>query len=152
MHRWLRLLRRRAGLSGDAGAVTVEAALALCSLVAVMVLVVASVATASAHLRCLDAAREAARLIARGDNDRAGAVAAMIAPRDASVRTTVAGDQVEVRVSAAVVPGMPGLSLEATAVGVLEPAALLATSDAPPVSDLDVGTPPEGDSAPEAPP
>jgi hypothetical protein len=104
--------------------------LALCSLVAVMVLVVAAVAAASAHLRCLDAAREAARLIARGDTDRAGTVAALIAPRDAVVRTSVSGDQVEVQVSAAVVPGLPGLSLRATAIGVLEPAALLATSDA----------------------
>ncbi|MDQ2710480.1 MAG: pilus assembly protein TadE [Actinomycetota bacterium] len=112
-------------LGDDRGAVTVEAALALCSLVAVMALVVASVAAASAHLRCLDAAREAARLVARGESDRAREVAAVVAPRGARVQVRVAGDQVEVEVSVAVVPGVPGLSLAAGAVAVLEPAALL---------------------------
>lgn len=118
-------------LDDDRGAVTVEAALALCSLVAVMVLVVASVAAASAHLRCLDAAREAARLIARGEPERAREVGAAIAPAGAQVDVRIVGDQVEVRVSAAAVPGVPGLSLAGSALAVLEPAALLTTGQPP---------------------
>ncbi|MGQ0482356.1 MAG: TadE family type IV pilus minor pilin [Pseudonocardia sp.] len=109
---------------GDRGAVTVEAALALCSLVAVMLLVLSSVAAGAAHLRCLDAAREAARLVARGEPDRARQVAESIAPRGAVVDIRLRADEVEVRVSAAAVPGLPLLSLSADAVGVLEPAAV----------------------------
>lgn len=111
-------------LGGDRGAVTVEAALALVSLVAVMAVAVCAVAAASAHLRCLDAAREAARLVARGEPERARSVAAAIAPGRARMVVTVVGDEVQVDVSTAVVPGLPGLTLDARAVGVLEPAAL----------------------------
>ena len=115
-------------LGGDRGAVTAEAALALCSLVAVMTLVVAAVAGACAHLRCLDAAREGARLVARGEPDRAREAAAVIAPRGARIAIAVAGDQVRVDVSTPTVPGLPGLTFDAHAVGVLEPAALPASA------------------------
>ena len=111
-------------LGGDRGAVTAEAALALCSLVVVMALAVAAVAGAGAHLRCLDAAREAARLLARGEPDRAREAAAAIAPRGARIAIAVVGDQAQVDVSTATVPGLPGLLLDCRAVGVLEPAAL----------------------------
>jgi hypothetical protein len=118
----------------------VEAALALSSLVAVMVLVVAAVAGAGAQLRCLDAAREAARLVARGEPDRARQVAAAIAPRDALLRIQVSGDQVDAEVSAAAVPGLPGLSLSARAIGVLEPAALVSSDTSPAAGEP--GSPP----------
>lgn len=114
-------------LGDDRGAVTVEAALALCSLVAVMVMAIAAVSAASAHLRCLDAAREVARLVSRGEPQRALEVAAQIAPRGASVDVRTTGDEVHVRVTAAAVPGLPALSLAGVAVGVMEPAALLST-------------------------
>ena len=114
-------------LDDDRGAVTVEAALALCSLVAVMVVVIGAVSAASAHLRCLDAAREAARLVSRGEPQRAQEVAAAVAPRGAAVDVRVVGDEVHVRVTAAAVPGLPGLSLVGVAVGVMEPAAFLST-------------------------
>lgn len=131
-------------IHGDRGAVTVEAALALCSLVAVMVLVVASVAAAAAHLRCLDAAREAARLVARGEPERAREVAAIIAPRNAVIEVRVRADEVEVRVSAAAVPGLPVPPLTATALGVLEPAALVSTGPSagapPPPGEFPVGS------------
>lgn len=143
----------RTVLGGDRGAVTVEAALALCSLVAVMVLAVAAVAGASAHLRCLDAAREAARLVARGEPDRAREAATEIAPRGAKIAIAVAGDQVQVDVSTAVVPGLPGLSLDSRAVGVLEPAALLTSGDLT-SGGLTSGGPASGgpaDPIPEAP-
>jgi Flp pilus assembly protein TadG len=120
-------------LEDDRGAVTVEAALALCSLVAVMVMVIAAVSAASAHLRCLDAAREAARLVARGEPQRAQEIAAAVAPRGAAVDVRVTGDEVDVRVTAAAVPGIPGLSLVGHAVAVMEPAAFL-SAGAPPGS------------------
>jgi len=116
-------------LGDDRGAVTVEAALALCSLVAVMVMVIAAVSAASAHLRCLDAAREAARLVSRGEPQRAQEIAAAVAPRGATVDVRVTGDVVDVRVSAAGVPGIPGLSLVGKAVAVMEPAALLSAGE-----------------------
>lgn len=118
-------------LGDDRGAVTVEAALALCSLVAVMVMVIAAVSAASAHLRCLDAAREAARLVSRGEPLRAQEVAAAVAPRGATVNVRVTGDEVDVRVTAAAVPGIPGLSLVGIAVGVMEPAAFLSDVSPP---------------------
>lgn len=118
----------------DRGAVTVEAALALCSLVVVMVMVIAAVSAASAHLRCLDAAREAARLVSRGESQRAQEVAAAVAPRGASVDVRVSGDEIDVRVTAAAVPGIPALSLVGVAVGVMEPAAFL--SDVAPPGDV----------------
>jgi Flp pilus assembly protein TadG len=123
-------------LADDRGAVTVEAALALCSLVAVMVMVLAAVSAASANLRCLDAAREAARLVSRGESQRAREIAADIAPRGATVDVQVAGDEVDVRVTTLAVPGVPGLSLQGVAVAIMEPAAFLST-EAPPDPEHD---------------
>jgi hypothetical protein len=104
--------------------VTVEAALALCSLVLVLALAVGAVAAAGAQLRCLDAAREAARLVARGDPDRARQAAAVIAPGSARVEIRVVGDEVTVEVSGRGVGRLPGLTVSGRAVGVLEPGAL----------------------------
>lgn len=145
-------------LDGDRGAVTVEAALALCSLVAVMVMVIAAVSAASAHLRCVDAARETARLVSRGEPQRAREIAAAVAPRGAAVDVRIAGDEVHVRVTSAVVPGIPGLSLVGVAVGVMEPPALLsaegpAGTDLPPAdTDSPVrATTPDVPDTPESP-
>ncbi len=103
----------------DRGSVTVEAALALCSLVVVLALVLAAVA---AQLRCVDAAREAARLTARGEQTRAADLARRIAPRGAVVAVTVRGDEVTARVSANPVAGLlPGVQVGAEAAAVLEP-------------------------------
>jgi hypothetical protein len=106
----------------DRGAVTVEAALALCSLVAVLALALAAVSAVAAQLRCVDAAREAARLTARGEQDRAEQVAQRIAPRGAAVVVTVHGDEISARVSANPVPGLlPGIKVGAEAAAVMEP-------------------------------
>lgn len=108
--------------AGERGSVSVEAALALCSLVVVLGLALGGVAAVSAQLRCVDAAREAARLTARGEQDRAGEVAARIAPRDARVGVQVRGDEVLVDVVAAPAGGLlPGLDVRARAIAVLEP-------------------------------
>jgi len=111
--------------TGDRGMVTVEAALALCSLVVVLALVVAAVSAVAAQLRCVDAAREAARLTARGEQGRAEELAQQIAPHGAVVAVTVRGDEVTARVSANPVAGLlPGIEVGAEAAAVLEPAVL----------------------------
>lgn len=114
----------RAGTTAtaDRGSVTVEAALAVCSLVVVVALVLAAVSAVAAQLRCVDAAREAARLTARGEQDRAEELAHRIAPRGAVVSVTVRGDEVTARVSATPAAGLlPGIKVEAEAAAVLEP-------------------------------
>jgi Flp pilus assembly protein TadG len=111
--------------TGDRGTVTVEAALALCSLVVVLALVLAAVSAVAAQLRCVDAAREAARLTARGEQNRAEELARRIAPHGAVVAVTVRGDEVTARVSANPVAGLlPGIEVGAEAAAVLEPAVL----------------------------
>lgn len=106
----------------DRGAVTVEAALALCSLVTVLAFVLAAVSAVAAQLRCVDAAREAARLTARGEQARAEQLAHRIAPRGATVAVTVHGDEILARVSANPVAGLlPGIDIGAEAAAVMEP-------------------------------
>ncbi len=114
--------RPPAGRADDRGTVTVEAALALCSLVVVLALVLAAVSAVAAQLRCVDAAREAARLTARGEPGRAEDLARRIAPRGAVVAVTVKGDEITARVSADPVAGLlPGIEIGAEAVALLEP-------------------------------
>jgi hypothetical protein len=112
--------------SDDRGAVTVEAALALCSVVLVVGLAVSALSAAAAALRCQDGAREAARLVARGEPGRARLVADSIAPVGARVDLAVVGDEVTATVTANAVSGLPALTVSGRAVGVLEPGALLA--------------------------
>jgi hypothetical protein len=108
--------------TGDRGSVTVEAALALCSLVTVLALALAAVSAVAAQLRCVDAAREAARLTARGEQDRAEQLAHRIAPRGATVVVTVHGDEISARVAANPVPGLlPGIKVAAEAAALMEP-------------------------------
>ena len=86
----------------DRGAVTAEAALALPTLAVVAAALVALGHVGVAQLRCVDAARAAARLAAREESPslvRARAEAA--APAGASV-VVLAGRQVAVRVTAPV--------------------------------------------------
>jgi hypothetical protein len=99
--------------------------LALCSLVLVLALAVGAVAAVGAQLRCLDAAREGARLVARGEPDRARQAAGAIAPGGAQVDVRIVGDEVTVEVSSSAVGSLPGLTVSGRAVGVLEPGALL---------------------------
>lgn len=113
----------RARLRGaERGAVTVEAAIALSSLTAVLVLAVGAVLAVAMHVQCLDAAREAARLTARGESARAGTVATQVAPKGARIETRTDGDTVRARVEASSVL-LPGLDIAAEAVAVLEPSA-----------------------------
>lgn len=109
--------RRRA----DAGMVTVETAIALCALVAVLGIALAGIAAVTDQLRCTDAAREAARLAARGEPDQGRAAAERIAPKGASIAIQVDGDAIAVKVTAAPVGLLPGLTVTGQAYAVAEP-------------------------------
>ena len=59
--------------------VTVEAAIAVCALLVVMGLAAAGLTAVIEQMRCTDAAREAARLTARGERQRGEEAAGQIA-------------------------------------------------------------------------
>lgn len=106
----------------DAGMVTVEAAIALAAFVTVVVLAIAGVVALLDQIRCTDAAREAARLVARGEPDRATDAVHRIAPNQARVTVSVVADEVNVEVTARAAGGLlPGLKIGARAYAVAEP-------------------------------
>jgi len=106
----------------DAGMVTVEAAVALCAFLTMLAMVLAGAAAMLDQLRCTDAAREAARLAAMGQQDRAAAVVGAIAPEGATLHITLTGDAVTVTVSANPAGGLlPGVHVSAAAYAVREP-------------------------------
>lgn len=87
----------------DRGGVTVEAALALPALVLVLGMMLWAVAAVTGQLRCVDAARSAARALARGESISAAITAAhRLAPPAADVRVDMDGEFVRVDVSARV--------------------------------------------------
>lgn len=118
-----RASRARASPSaGDVGAVTVEAAIALCGFIAVLAMVLAGLSAVLDQIWCTDAAGEAARLAARGDMAHARQVAGSVAPSGAKVTVTEQGDTVTVEVVADPVGGLlPGVRVRARAVAVREP-------------------------------
>jgi len=99
---------RRPGLTrADRGMVTAELAVALPSLLMVLVLAVCLLGAAGAKLRCQQAARDGARLAARGEAIASVRAAARAeAPRGASVTVLEAPGTVQVIVAAPV--GVPG--------------------------------------------
>ncbi|HVW40975.1 MAG TPA: TadE family type IV pilus minor pilin [Amycolatopsis sp.] len=106
----------------DRGAVTVEAAIVLCCLTLVLGLVLSGAVAMTGQLRCADAAREAARLIARGQRPLAEHAVAEIAPAGAKLSVEPAGGMVTVKVDAEPVGGLlPGIHLHAEADAALEP-------------------------------
>ncbi|WP_308480673.1 TadE family type IV pilus minor pilin [[Mycobacterium] burgundiense] len=88
---------------------------------AVLVLCVGGLAAVMASVRCTDAAREAARLAARGDQAAAAAVVGAVAPAGAELRLRSEGGFVIATVSTAV-RTLPGITISARAVAALEPA------------------------------
>ena len=110
---------RRSPLADDAGAVTVEAALALCALTVFLVLALGALVAVAQTMRCADAARELARLAARGEPDRGRAVAGRLAPSGARLELTREGDTVTALVSVQLVSPLP-LTLNGRAVAALE--------------------------------
>ncbi len=97
-----------------------EAAFAVASLITVLVLSVGAVVGVTAHVRCVDAAREAARLSARGDDARASRAVEQVGPPGATSSVSRDGDTVTVQVRAPVAL-LPGLTVSATAVAAAEP-------------------------------
>lgn len=115
------------GRRGERGAVTAELAFALPILLAVTTGLVWLLSVGAAQVRTVDAAREAARAVARGD-DTAGAVAVgeRVAPDGVRVTVSVQGDRVVARANGRV-PGpgglfdfLPGAPVSAEAVAVAE--------------------------------
>jgi hypothetical protein len=81
--------------------VTAEIAAALPALVLVLTLGLGAVAAVTDHLRCVDAARTGARLLARGETvDQVRPEVARRAPDDARISLEVGDDTIEVEVSA----------------------------------------------------
>ncbi|GAY09300.1 Rv3654c family TadE-like protein [Pseudonocardia sp. N23] len=100
---------------------TVEAAIALGVLVVVALAAMGAILAVVAAVRCTDAAREAARLAARGEPDRGRAVASQLAPPGAVVEIASQGDDVVASVTAPAVRPFP-LRVSARAVAATEPA------------------------------
>jgi hypothetical protein len=88
--------------------------------VAVLVLCLAGIAAVSMQMRCVDAAREAARLSARGDPRAAVEVARRIAPSGAQVQVHRDGDLLVATVVAHS-KLLPQLEIAARAVSAAEP-------------------------------
>ncbi|WP_255498291.1 TadE family type IV pilus minor pilin [Nakamurella sp. PAMC28650] len=111
----------RLGRVGDRGSVTVEAALVLAVLTVVVAACLAGIGCVIAQMRCVDAAREAARLSGRGDSAAAAAAVAQIAPQGAVLTVQFDGDMVTATVHVGAVSGLlPGVSVGATATAVKE--------------------------------
>ncbi|HEY7718060.1 MAG TPA: TadE family protein [Pedococcus sp.] len=111
----------------DRGAATAELALGIPLLVALTAGLVWMLALGATQVQLIDASREAARAVARGDDaSSAEAVARQIAPRGSRVSIEVGESQVLVTVSARVAgPGgllasLPGATVTADAVALVE--------------------------------
>lgn len=120
----------------DDGMVTAETAMVLPILVLFALIGVSAVGVVQARLRCADAAREAARAVARGDPGAAEAWARAAAGRPVGIITSVNGEDTKVTVRLAVRPlGWLGpFTVTETAVTATEPAA---TPAEPSSSDAD---------------
>ena len=91
--------------SRDRGSVTAETAVLLPVLLVVLAAAIGVLACVAAQLRCVDAARGAARSAARGDDAPAvRATGQRLAPPGARVVVSTTGDAVEVLVTAQVRP------------------------------------------------
>ncbi len=109
------------------GAVTAELALGIPLLLAVVASLVWLLAVGAGQVRVVDAAREAARSLARGD-DRVTAVARaeLVAGDGTRVSVVEVGSQVRVQVTrrldgpGGLLDALPGATLSADAVAVLE--------------------------------
>ena len=87
-----------------------------------LVVCVAGLTAVSMQVRCIDAAREAARLAARGDGRVAADTARQVAPAGAVVDVRREGDYLVATVTSRSAL-LPGVAISARAVSVAEPAA-----------------------------
>lgn len=86
----------------------------------VLVLCLSGLTAVSMQVRCVDAAREAARLAARGDDGSASDAARSIAPDGAAVRLRRDGELIVATVTARSAL-LPGITVAAEAVAAAEP-------------------------------
>jgi Flp pilus assembly protein TadG len=133
-------------MSRDRGSVTAELAVALPVLTLLLVVGLSAVNVVTTKMRCVDAAREAARSEARGEPGVAAGARA--APQSAVVSVASDGDTVRANVRVQTHPlggRLPGFTVEAAAVAAVEP-----DPDVPPGaavgSDRDAGAAVESDS------
>src|SRR5690606_10441207 len=106
----------------ERGSVTVEAALGVCTVVVVFGLIATGFTAWAGQRRCIGAAAEAARLVARGGRDAAQRAVAQLAPAAAELTVTVRGEQVSTEVEAPLPGGIvPGRWLRGSAAAVVEP-------------------------------
>ena len=97
--------------------------MALPALLVVLAVAVAVLISVGAQLRCVDASRAGARVVARGDTDAVATQAAQaLAPKGAQVRIARRGPEVEVRVEAdvRVTRWLPAVHVSARAVAEAE--------------------------------
>ncbi|CAN5507941.1 TadE family type IV pilus minor pilin [soil metagenome] len=85
-----------------------------------LVLCVGGVTAVSAQVRCVDAAREAARLAARGDGQASAQAVRAIAPPGAALQMRMDGGFVVATVSTRTAL-LPGVTVSAQAVSAVEP-------------------------------
>ena len=134
--------RRR---DADGGMVTIEAAVALCAFVTLLAMVLAGVSMVLDQIRCVDAAREAARLVARGEPDRAADAVRRIGPPRATMSITTNGDAITVVVADPAGGSMlPGVHVHGEAYAVREPDDPDPTATGRPTGDSAGKNPPIG--------
>ena len=109
----------------DRGMATAEVAVALPALVVLVAAGMTAVSVLTAQLRCVDAAREAARAAARGEDAAiVRSLAERSGPDGSDVQVTFGGQEVAVTVSAEAdsVGGLlPAVRVQANAVALREP-------------------------------
>ena len=109
----------------DRGVATAEVAVALPALVVLVAAGMTAVSVLTAQLRCVDAAREAARAAARGEDAAiVRSLAERSGPAGSEVQVTSGGQEVEVTVSAvadSVGELLPAVRVRASAVALREP-------------------------------
>ena len=112
---------------GIDGSVTAETAVLLPVLLVVLAAAIGVLACVAAQLRCVDAARAAARVAARGDAPAlVRTTGERLAPPDATVSLRTAGDTVEVVVTAQVRPfgralgALPAVAVSGRAIAPVE--------------------------------
>lgn len=102
--------------------VTVETAVALCAFTTVLAMVLTGMSMMLDEIRCTDAAREAARLVAMGERSGVAEVVRRIAPGDATYSIADKGEGIVVTVGDPAAAGLlPGVQVSADAYAVPEP-------------------------------
>ena len=106
--------------------VTAETAMTLPVLVLLTLAGVAAVGVEQSRVRCADAAREAARAVARGDPNAASGLARAAADRPVTVSSAASGSDtaVTVRLQVRPVSWLPPVAITETAVVATEPGVL----------------------------